>query len=245
MWTEMFCKLLALKIWFYARKKICKEEQFLQKNHFFFITLDVNSIWTCMMHIYIYIYAFSRRFYPKRLTLHSSYSFYIWPALAFPGNRTHDLGVASAMLYHLSYRKAGKNTECICIQYSNIMVLAPDIITVQYFIVRKALNLSKQKYGIKLPDALGGKACLNWTVETFTDSWETRKWPHMQQRAALSEAKWKTCDVAVGFNPQQGDRKRMADIFRPSCSICPPPPPCRGLAWWLIGEKTQTQVPRG
>ncbi len=30
--------------------------------------------------------------------------------LAFPGNRTHDLGVASAMLYQLSYRK-GKQTE--------------------------------------------------------------------------------------------------------------------------------------
>ncbi len=29
-------------------------------------------------------------------------------ALAFPGNRTHDLGVASAMLYYLSYRKALK-----------------------------------------------------------------------------------------------------------------------------------------
>ncbi len=29
------------------------------------------------IYIYIYIYAFSRRFYPKRLTLHSSYSFYI------------------------------------------------------------------------------------------------------------------------------------------------------------------------
>ncbi len=57
---------------------------------------------------YIYIYAFSRRFYPKRLTLHSSYSFYILSALAFPGNRTHDLGVASAMLYQLSYRKAFK-----------------------------------------------------------------------------------------------------------------------------------------
>ncbi len=26
--------------------------------------------------------------------------FYILSALAFPGNRTHDLGVASAMLYH-------------------------------------------------------------------------------------------------------------------------------------------------
>ncbi len=36
------------------------------------------------------------------------YSFYILSALAFPGNRTHDLGVASAMLYQLSYRKAIK-----------------------------------------------------------------------------------------------------------------------------------------
>ncbi len=29
--------------------------------------------------------------------------------LAVPGNRTHDLGVASAMLYQLSYRKAFKS----------------------------------------------------------------------------------------------------------------------------------------
>ncbi len=70
--------------------------------------LDAAVIWSigCWVYIYIYIYAFSRRFYPKRLTLHSSYSFYILSALAFPGNRTHDLGVASAMLYQLSYRKA-------------------------------------------------------------------------------------------------------------------------------------------
>ncbi len=63
------------------------------------------------LYIYIYIYAFSRRFYPKRLTLHSS--FYILSALAFPGNRTHDLGVASAMLYQLSYRKAFSNNICL------------------------------------------------------------------------------------------------------------------------------------
>ncbi len=31
--------------------------------------------------IYIYIYAFSRRFYPKRLTLHSSYSFTFYQLL--------------------------------------------------------------------------------------------------------------------------------------------------------------------
>ncbi len=64
------------------------------------------KITVLIISIYIYIYAFSRRFYPKRLTLHSSDSFYILSALAFPGNRTHDLGVANAMLYQLSYRKA-------------------------------------------------------------------------------------------------------------------------------------------
>ncbi len=37
--------------------------------------------------------------------------FYILSALAFPGNRTHDLGVASAMLYHLSYRKASEQVQ--------------------------------------------------------------------------------------------------------------------------------------
>ncbi len=59
------------------------------------------------LHLHLHL-CISRHFYPKRLTLHSSYSFYILSALAFPGNRTHDLGVASAMLYHLSYRKAFK-----------------------------------------------------------------------------------------------------------------------------------------
>ncbi len=50
-------------------------------------------------YTHIYISAFSRRFYPKRLTLHSS--FHILSALAFPGNQTHDLGVASAMHIYL------------------------------------------------------------------------------------------------------------------------------------------------
>ncbi len=72
------------------------------------------------IYIYIYIYAFSRRFYPKRLTVHSSYSFYILSALAFPGNRTHDLGVANAMLYQLSYRKA--NTRLLGLIFTAFMI---------------------------------------------------------------------------------------------------------------------------
>ncbi len=70
-----------------------------------------NPIWCLHLHLQ-FTFTFSRRFYPKRLTLHSSYSL---SALAFPGNRTHDLGVASAMLYHLSYRKAtGTVYMCLC-----------------------------------------------------------------------------------------------------------------------------------
>ncbi len=45
-----------------------------------------------------YIYAFNRCFYPKRLTVHSGYTFF------FPGNRTHNLCAANAMLWPLSHR---------------------------------------------------------------------------------------------------------------------------------------------
>ncbi len=41
------------------------------------------------IYTYIYIYAFSRRFYPKTLTVHSSYKFSL--VCVFPGNRTHNL----------------------------------------------------------------------------------------------------------------------------------------------------------
>ncbi len=43
-------------------------------------------------YIYIYIYAFRRRFYTKRVTVSTFYQLLL-------SNRTHDLGIASAMLY--------------------------------------------------------------------------------------------------------------------------------------------------
>ncbi len=49
----------------------------------------------CSNHIYIYIYAFSRRFYPKRLSAFRIYMFFV---CVFPGNRTHNLCAANAML---------------------------------------------------------------------------------------------------------------------------------------------------
>ncbi len=88
--------------WISTRYKLRKKSQICWDVHDVNLELQEKSEFS----VYIYIYAFSRRFYPKRLTVHSSYSFYILSALAFPGNRTHDLGVASAMRYQLSYRKA-------------------------------------------------------------------------------------------------------------------------------------------
>ena len=44
---------------------------------------------------------FSRRFYPKRLTVMCAYIL----RMGGPGNRTHYPGVTSAMLYQLSYRR--------------------------------------------------------------------------------------------------------------------------------------------
>ncbi len=64
------------------------------------------QIWLLAIIVFTFTFMHLADAYPKRLTLHSSYSFYILSALAFPGNRTHDLGVVSTMLYHLSYRKA-------------------------------------------------------------------------------------------------------------------------------------------
>ncbi len=48
---------------------------------------------------YIYIYALSRCFYPKRLTVHSGYTF-VLSVCVFPGNQTHNLCAVNAMLYH-------------------------------------------------------------------------------------------------------------------------------------------------
>ncbi len=45
----------------------------------------------------IYVYAFSRRFYQKWL---SAFRLYILYQYVFPGNWTHNLCTANAMLYH-------------------------------------------------------------------------------------------------------------------------------------------------
>ncbi len=50
-------------------------------------------------HTHTHIFTFSRRFYPKRLTVHSGYTF-VLSVCVFPGNWTHNLCTTNAMLYH-------------------------------------------------------------------------------------------------------------------------------------------------
>ncbi len=57
-------------------------------------TCIVNVI-SCCLYICIYIYAFSRRFYPKRLTVHSGYTFVL---SVYVFHQTHNLCAANAML---------------------------------------------------------------------------------------------------------------------------------------------------
>ncbi len=49
-----------------------------------YVFMYLNSELDCVI-IYIYIYAFSRRFYSKGLTVHSSYTF-VLSVCVFPGN---------------------------------------------------------------------------------------------------------------------------------------------------------------
>ena len=61
---------------------------------------------------------FSRRFYPKRLTVMCAYILH----MGGPGNRTYYPGVTSAMLYQLSYRRTTEKrghdpskAMCVCV----------------------------------------------------------------------------------------------------------------------------------
>ncbi len=67
---------------------------------FWSIKLKYPRIQCLELFVYIYIYAFSRHFYPKRLTVHSGYTFIqmtILSVCVFPGNRTHNLCAANTM----------------------------------------------------------------------------------------------------------------------------------------------------
>ncbi len=95
-------------------KQLCSPNELiavvLEKGFFFFfkkyLQLEICNFVDRFMpkhtHIYNYIYAFSRCFYPKRLTVHSGYTFFFFFFFflvhVFSGNRTHNLCAANAML---------------------------------------------------------------------------------------------------------------------------------------------------
>ncbi len=91
-----------------SRANLCKS--FLKNitNDLFCCCIESNMTscqlkFSATIKVYIYIY---QTLLSKTTYIAFKLQFYILSALAFPGNRTHDVGVASAMLYHLSYRKA-------------------------------------------------------------------------------------------------------------------------------------------
>ncbi len=59
--------------------------------------LNVSSGYITWAYVYIYMYAFSKRFYPKRLTVHSGFTF-VLSVCVLPGNLTDNLCAANALL---------------------------------------------------------------------------------------------------------------------------------------------------
>ncbi len=65
----------------------------------------------------IYIYAFSRRFYPKRLTVHSGYTFFFYQYVCSLGIEPTTFCTANAMLYLWATGTlwlSGMTEQCIC-----------------------------------------------------------------------------------------------------------------------------------
>ncbi len=81
---------------------------FTTHTYFFISNLHIPDLITLSLSI---LFTFTRRFYPKRLTVHSGYTF-VLSVCVFPGNRTHNLCAANAMLYHWA---TGTQDMPICI----------------------------------------------------------------------------------------------------------------------------------
>ncbi len=74
--------------------------------HSIIIIIKLNNLLKCLNNDYYYI-TFTFTHLADAFIKATYIAFKLqFISSAFPGNRTHDLGVASAMLYHLSYRKA-------------------------------------------------------------------------------------------------------------------------------------------
>ncbi len=92
-------------------------------------------------------------------------------ALAFPGNRTHDLGVASAMLYHLSYRKASYIYICINILCPLHICVCVCVYTYYIYIYVCDLISLRSTANVPLPDWLEGRKILRKFLYECVHKW--------------------------------------------------------------------------
>ncbi len=86
---------------------------------------DAAEDWTVTeISLYIYIYAFSRCFYPKWLTVHSGYTFSL--VHVFPGNRTHNLLHCWRNALPLSHRNIMSSIKHVLWSASSVLGRCPE-----------------------------------------------------------------------------------------------------------------------
>ncbi len=82
--------------------------------------------------VHIYIYAFSRHFYPKRLTEHSGYTFFL-SVHVFPGNRTHNLCAHWATGTHAAISLADMTAMTSILNFFQCLLQMPVFFLRQHF----------------------------------------------------------------------------------------------------------------
>ncbi len=124
----------------------------------------------CSWSFYIYIYAFSRRFYPKRLTVHSGYTCIV--SSVFPGNWAHNLCAANAILYHWA-TETSSSLFTVVSSWSSVTTLS------------STSNLSchlkffKHAMHLHCPFSLSLVLSNNKTITFITIFPCSHSWPHM------------------------------------------------------------------
>ncbi len=77
-------------VW-WSYESVCLEHVYYNS---LLLKIDFNNV----LNSYIYIYAFSRRFYPKRLTVHSGYNFFFYQYVFHLWSEPMTFCAANAML---------------------------------------------------------------------------------------------------------------------------------------------------
>ncbi len=156
------CVYMCVYIYIYIYIYIYMNKLGLSSDFFF---LMLYFYWKCYIKSNIYIYIFSRRFYPKRLTVHSGYTFSL--VHVFPGNRTQNLLRSWRNALPLSHT----GTQCWCRFRSQHLLQPPGFEPTIYRVQGLRLNRVSYSDAIYLYFFITTKYQMLYFLSKHIDQW--------------------------------------------------------------------------